>query len=88
MGHWFAQASLLEYARGIAEAYADRRGLKRCVLTVPPFFGQGRREALADAARLAGLRCGCGYDNNAVGSSTDVSVSVGEDVWVSVPKGT
>lgn len=49
------QASLLEYARSLAEAAADGAPTSDCVLTVPSYFTPGQRQALLDAAKLAGL---------------------------------
>ncbi|PNG99289.1 Heat shock protein 17, partial [Tetrabaena socialis] len=52
--HHRAQGSILYYARGIAEAQAGGPVLD-AIVTVPAFFGQRQRQALADAATLAGL---------------------------------
>lgn len=48
------QASLLYYARGVAEAQAGG-SVPDAVITVPAFYGQRQRQALIDAAGLAGL---------------------------------
>ena len=45
---------VLHYAKTIAEAQA-RASLRDAVITVPPYFGQAQRQALLDAAALAGL---------------------------------
>eukprot|EP00967_Tisochrysis_lutea_P076499 scaffold103534_cov24-Tisochrysis_lutea.AAC.1 len=47
------QASLLQYAQGIAEAQSGAP-VPDAVVAVPPFFGQAQRQALQDAAQLAG----------------------------------
>lgn len=52
--HHPPQGSLLYYAREIAEAAAGGPVLD-AVITVPAFFGQRQRQALIDAAGLAGL---------------------------------
>jgi hypoxia up-regulated 1 len=49
------QASLLEYAKSLAQAAADGAPISDCVLVVPAFFDQAQRRALLDAAALAGL---------------------------------
>ncbi|KAG1675493.1 hypothetical protein FOA52_001792 [Chlamydomonas sp. UWO 241] len=54
-------ASLLQYALGIAQAQVSSsssksKAITRALLAVPAFWGQARRQALADAAALAGLR--------------------------------
>lgn len=48
-------ASLLEYAKGLAEAAADGAAVTDAVLTVPASFTIQQRQALLDAAKLAGL---------------------------------
>jgi hypothetical protein len=50
-----AQASILHYAKGITEAAAEGAQVKDCVITVPAFFGPTQRQAVIDAASLAGL---------------------------------
>nr|QBY35573.1 heat shock protein 70G [Dunaliella salina] len=47
-------ASLLQYAQGIAEAQSGAP-VPDAVVAVPPFFGQAQRQALQDAAQLAGI---------------------------------
>ncbi len=49
------QASLLHYARQITQANADGAAVLDCVLVVPPYFGPRQRQAMVDAAQLAGL---------------------------------
>ena len=46
---------MLHYARGITEAFAGAGQVLDCVITVPAFFGQSQRQAISEAARLAGL---------------------------------
>ena len=48
------QASILAYAKEIAEAQAGGPVLD-LVLAVPAFFGQAQRQALIESAGLAGL---------------------------------
>ena len=48
-------ASLLEYAKKLADAAADGEYVRDCVLVVPPYFTLLQRQALLDAASLAGL---------------------------------
>jgi hypoxia up-regulated 1 len=48
-------ASLLEYAKGLAEAAAEGAAVTDAVLTVPASFTIQQRQALLDAAKLAGL---------------------------------
>lgn len=48
-------ASLLEYAQKLAEAEADGDVVRDCVLVVPAYFSLLQRQALLDAASLAGL---------------------------------
>lgn len=47
--------SILHYAKGITEAFANAGEIRDCVITVPSFFGQSQRQAIIDSARLAGL---------------------------------
>lgn len=47
-------AMVLGYARDLAEAHS-RQAIKDAVVSVPPFFGQAQRQALLDAAQIAGL---------------------------------
>eukprot|EP00232_Nephroselmis_pyriformis_P023456 CAMPEP_0182865414 /NCGR_PEP_ID=MMETSP0034_2-20130328/7674_1 /TAXON_ID=156128 /ORGANISM="Nephroselmis pyriformis, Strain CCMP717" /LENGTH=1056 /DNA_ID=CAMNT_0024997707 /DNA_START=203 /DNA_END=3373 /DNA_ORIENTATION=- len=47
-------ASTLHYCHEIAEAHANSK-LREAVITVPAFFGQNQRQALLDAAEMAGL---------------------------------
>ncbi|KAL3157632.1 hypothetical protein ABBQ32_012079 [Trebouxia sp. C0010 RCD-2024] len=47
--------SMLHYAKGITEAFAGAGQVLDCVITVPAFFGQSQRQAITEAARLAGL---------------------------------
>lgn len=49
------QASLLEYAKGLTQVAAEGAAVTDCVLVVPAFFGPAQRQAMLDAARLAGL---------------------------------
>ena len=46
---------MLHYAKGITEAFAGAGQVLDCVITVPAFFGQAQRQAITEAARLAGL---------------------------------
>jgi len=52
--HCRLQASVLQYAREIAEAQAGG-SVPDVVMAVPAFFGQAQRQALIEAASLAGL---------------------------------
>jgi len=47
-------AMILEHAKQIAQDYTEQK-VKDCVLTVPVYFSQAERQALLDAASLAGL---------------------------------
>jgi len=47
-------AFVLTYAKQIAEGHAQA-AVKDCVITIPPFFGHLERQALLDAATIAGL---------------------------------
>ena len=49
------QGSMLHYAKGITEAFAGAGQVLDCVITVPAFFGHSQRQAITEAARLAGL---------------------------------
>jgi hypoxia up-regulated 1 len=46
---------ILAHARQLAEATAEE-AVKEAVITVPPFWGQDERQAVMDAAELAGLK--------------------------------
>ena len=46
---------ILAHARELAEATAEE-SVKETVITVPPFWGQDQRQAILDAADLAGLK--------------------------------
>lgn len=46
---------MLHYARGITETFAGAGQVLDCVITVPAYFGQSQRQAISEAARLAGL---------------------------------
>ncbi|KAI3435832.1 hypothetical protein D9Q98_001890 [Chlorella vulgaris] len=48
-------ASVLEYAKHLAEVSVEGSSITDCVLTVPASFTQQQRQALLDAAKLAGL---------------------------------
>jgi hypoxia up-regulated 1 len=48
-------ASVLEYAKALATTAADGDPVTECVLVVPAFFSPAQRQALLDAASLAGL---------------------------------
>lgn len=50
-----AQASILHYAQRITSAASEGASVVDCVIVVPPFFGPPQRQALIDAAQLAGL---------------------------------
>ena len=50
-----AQASILHYAQSITSAASERAAVVDCVIVVPPFFGPAQRQALTDAAELAGM---------------------------------
>jgi len=69
------QASLLQYAQGIAEAQSGA-AVPDAVVAVPPFFGQAQRQALQDAAQLAGVQ---GFRKRLKGSAAiselDASIS-------------
>lgn len=47
-------AMVLGYARDLAEAHT-KAPIKDAVVSVPPFFGQAQRQALLDAAQVAGV---------------------------------
>ena len=47
-------AMILSYATSLAESHA-RIPVKDCVIMVPPFFGQGERKGMVQAAQLAGI---------------------------------
>ena len=49
-----AQASILHYAASITSAASECAAVVDCVIVVPPFFGPAQRQALIDAAELAG----------------------------------
>ena len=53
------QGSLLQYARGMAQAAAARQAIVDCVLVVPAFWGPPQRQAYIDAAKLAGGLASC-----------------------------
>ncbi|CAL5229767.1 g13152 [Coccomyxa viridis] len=46
---------ILHYAKQITSAASDGAQVLDCVIVVPPFFGPAQRQALYDAAHLAGL---------------------------------
>ncbi|GAQ90029.1 hypothetical protein KFL_005910055 [Klebsormidium nitens] len=48
-------AMVLRYAAELARAHS-KAPIRDCVLTVPPFWGQRQRQALLDAAHIAGLK--------------------------------
>jgi hypoxia up-regulated 1 len=48
-------ASLLEYAKRLANDAADGSPVTECVLVVPAFWSPAQRQALLDSAELAGL---------------------------------
>ena len=48
------QASIIHYARRITEAASDGAAVLDCVIAIPAFFGPTQRQALIDAAQLAG----------------------------------
>ncbi len=48
------QGGILHYAKQIASASIDGAQVLDCVIVVPPFFGPAQRQALYDAAHLAG----------------------------------
>jgi hypoxia up-regulated 1 len=50
-------AMVLSYAVDLAEHYT-KLPMKDVVITVPPFYGQRQRQALLDAAEIAGLKVG------------------------------
>jgi hypoxia up-regulated 1 len=49
------QGSILHYAKQLATVAADGIPVVDCVITVPAFFGQNQKQALENAAQLAGL---------------------------------
>ena len=49
-----AQGGILHYAKQITSAASDVAQVLDCVIVVPPFFGPAQRQALYDAAHLAG----------------------------------
>ena len=44
------------HGRENAEAFAEEKGIKDVVLTVPSFYTQSERQAYLDAAEIAGLK--------------------------------
>ncbi|KAK9813694.1 hypothetical protein WJX73_003926 [Symbiochloris irregularis] len=48
-------ASLLHYAKGVAEKAAEGAAVQDAAIAVPPFFGPAQRQAIMDAADIAGL---------------------------------
>ena len=50
------QGGILHYAKQITSAASDGAQVLDCVIVVPPFFGPAQRQALYDAAHLAGDR--------------------------------
>ncbi len=50
-------ANLLQYAKGIAETAHDGNTIKDTVITVPSHWNQRQRQAMIDAAKIAGLHC-------------------------------
>ncbi|CAD7970511.1 unnamed protein product [Amoebophrya sp. A120] len=48
-------ANILQYARGIAEDKNDGKAIRDAVITVPTNWNQRQRQALQDAAKIAGL---------------------------------
>ena len=48
------QASILHYAKGVAEKASDGAAVLDCTITVPPFYGPAQRQAVIDAAEIAG----------------------------------
>jgi len=60
-------AMILQYAKRIAEDYSETN-VKDAVITVPSYFGQFEREALLDAAEIAGLNVLTLVDENAAAS--------------------
>lgn len=60
------QACLLFYAKGVAEKAAEGAAVQDVAIAVPPFFGPAQRQAIIDAAEIAGehlcTACAtCGY---------------------------
>lgn len=56
---WARQASIIHYARRITEAASDGAAVLDCVIAIPAFFGPAQRQALVDAAQLAGAAPQC-----------------------------
>lgn len=52
-------AMVLRYAAELARTHS-KAPIRDAVLTVPPFWGQRQRQALLDAAHIAGLKVSCG----------------------------
>lgn len=48
------QGSLLHYAKGVAEKATEGAAVLDCTIAVPPFFGPAQRQAVIDAAEIAG----------------------------------
>ena len=46
---------VLTHAKTMAEDYTDQRPIRDMVLTVPAYFNQAERRALARSVELAGL---------------------------------
>lgn len=55
----FMQASILHYAKGVAEKASEGAAVLDCTITVPPFFGPAQRQAVIDAAEVAGSQKIC-----------------------------
>lgn len=52
--HAHMQACLLHYAKGVAEKAAEGQAVLDVAISVPPFFGPAQRQAIIDAAEIAG----------------------------------
>ncbi len=52
---FWLQGSLLHYARTITSSFVEGAQILDCVIAVPAFWGQAQRQAMTDAAGLAGL---------------------------------
>ena len=49
-----SQASLLHYAKGVAEKATEGAAVLDVAIAVPPFWGPAQRQAIIDAADVAG----------------------------------
>ena len=55
IGPTILQGGILHYAKQMTSAASDGAQVLDCVIVAPPFFGPAQRQALYDAAHLAGV---------------------------------